>query len=290
MTETSQRVLIVEHDDDLARLLHEVLTDEGYQAEWILASPESVGEIRRRQPDVLIVNVAPGWNNEYDLLDTLRADSVGQRIPVLVITTSELLANGALASYNVRETLVKPLDLEDFLAKVAQALGQPPLQAEIPPGVGVSGVQARAEDILTEYSRDLLMRWMQRLNWESYWEGRRDLGFQGVLDNAPVIVEALTAALSYGNPATFFERHPEAIDRVRQHTWARRSQDVPLSVLVREYSLLRDELWGMLGRQLPAEISTSDVLLLERAINRTFDRVVELTIPAYVEPSTTATV
>jgi CheY-like chemotaxis protein len=285
MTEERQSVLIVEHDEDLARLLRDVLADEGYQAEWLLASPETLGVIQRRQPDGLIVDIVPNRDSEYDLLDALRADSIGRRIPILAITTTDTLANGALASYNVRETLVKPLDLEDFLAKVAQSLGQPPLMAEIPAGSKVFGVQARAEDILTEYSRDLLTRWMQRLHWESYWQGRRDLGFQGIMDSAPVIVEALTAALSYGNPTTFFERHPEAVTRVRQHTWARRNQDVPLSVLVREYSLLRDELWAMLGRQLPGELAMSDVLVLERAINRTFDRVVELTIPAYVEPS-----
>lgn len=61
----------------------------------------------------------------------------------------------------------------------------------------------------------------------------------------------------------------------------RRVQNIPLTAVVREYSILRNEVWNLFRRYLPAEIATADILHIEEVINVTLDRIVEETITAY---------
>jgi CheY-like chemotaxis protein len=260
-----------------------LLEDEGYTAESLSETPDVVAEARRRRPDLLIVDLGRGSDQAYQVLDALRVDSSTRQIPVLALSTLEAVADAALASFNVRATLAMPLRLEDLTAKVRQALGEPPLYAQLAPDAPPPGALAQAERILAERSREALVRWVERLRQQPPWQDRSDVRLSGMFDEVPVLVEALAAALYSGDPAAFLARHPATLERLRAHTRLRRSQGVPLAALVREYAILRTEVWDLFRRYLPEEVRSADILALAEAVNGTLDRIIEVTIPVYGE-------
>jgi CheY-like chemotaxis protein len=278
-----ERILIVEHDPEMAQLLSTVLDSTGHETEWLLRGEVTLAEVRQRSPDLLLVDLLPGQRDGYDLLDQLRSDAGTSPIPVVAMTTDRSLGEGALASYNVRAALTKPIDMADLMDAVQHALNMPPLPAVSAVAHPTDGLLMEAERILAEHSREALFRWVQRLQLESPWKGRRDLGLRELLDSVPILVEALTAGLRHGDPHEFFERNPDLIDRVRSHALTRRGQGIPLAAVVREYTLLRREIWRLFRRYLPEQLATEDVLVLEEAANLSLDRIIEATIPAYLE-------
>ena len=56
------------------------------------------------------------------------------------------------------------------------------------------------------------------------------------------------------------------------------SQGFSLSSLIREYAMLRSEIWRLFRRYLPEDVKARDVLVLQEAVDLSLDRIVELTI------------
>ena len=98
----------------------------------------------------------------------------------------------------------------------------------------------------------------------------------------PLVVEALDLALHTRDPRRFFPEHPEALTRLQAHARTRHAQGIGLVELVREYTVLRDEVWRLFQRHLPAQLQPNEVLTLAGAINLTLDQVVEASIAAYL--------
>ncbi len=120
------RVLVIEHDEDIAELEVSALETEGYDAQRLPATPGVAEEVAREHPALVILDIHPVEEDPYRILDDLRANPATQAVPVLAVSTMEPVVQSALASYNVRITLEKPFGLEEFQRKVREALGQPP--------------------------------------------------------------------------------------------------------------------------------------------------------------------
>lgn len=279
-----QIVLIVD-DDDIAEFLELLLGSEGYDVARVRSSEQFIDVVHRRQPDLLVVELPPHHENPLATLDLLRLDPAASRIPVLVVTTLEPMTESAKASYNVRRVFTPPFEVEDLTRSVSDALGKPPLRARVPSDLKPqSPILAEAERILAERSRNAVQRWAKRLEQEAPWQGREDLTRLDIIDDVPVLVEAVIVALHYGNPDEFFDHHPDVVERVRDHVQLRRDQGVPLPSIVREYIALRDELVVTLFEGLPKTMQTDDVRAIQRALNGTLDRLMEVVVPTYLEP------
>lgn len=279
-------IFVVEHERTLGELIARILEEEGYAAQWEVEAPETFEHIRRARPALIILDLAfMGGSTplaERGLLDALRADPVTAAIPVLATATSQQLVEEAAASYTTRATLSKPFNVDDLLGRVRAALEQPPLHANVEPGRRGAGVTGTAEEVLAQQSRAIMLAWVQRLRSEPPWRGRPDLDLGDIIDTAPMLAEAIVLALHFGDGEQYFASHPEALRRVRQHAVLRRAQNIPLEAVIREYTLLRDEIWNQLQRSLPAETSQKELFALERAVNYSLDRIIEATIPAYL--------
>jgi hypothetical protein len=214
-------------------------------------------------------------------LDRLRTDHVAAEVPVLVIARSKDLGRRALASYNVKQTITRPFDPEALLVRLQEVLHHPTLHAEIPPESTHDGIIGMAEYVLARHSRAALVRWVLQLQDEPPWRDRPDLDFVNLVDVTPLVVESLVAAFHYRDPLKYFEDNPDAVDRVREHGDIRRSQKLPLTSLMREYSLLRDEIWVTLWSRLPRQIETPDIMNLQRIVNGCMDYISEEVMSAY---------
>lgn len=285
------RVLVIEHDQDIADMEVSALETEGYDARRLLATPGIVEEVAREHPALVILDLHPMEADPYRILDDLRANPATQAVPVLAVSTIEPVAQSAMASYNVRVTLEKPFGLEEFRQKVQEALGQTPLHAEVsqPLAAATGDLVDQAAQIVARHSRDALFRWVQRLRQEPPWENRQDLALSDLFDSVPLLVEALSVALQYRNAEQLFSRLPDSTQPVQEHAALRKRQGFSLEELMHEYSLLRDELLSMLECHLPEEASTGELFTVVRLLNETVDQITEITALAYARTANPTT-
>ena len=287
-------VLVVEHSEEVGELLRVVLGDEGYHVSVVVRSDDVIAAAVEFRPDVVLVDLVPpgeGQSEErvYGDVDRLRGDPFTTALPVVALTTSPRIAETAKASFNVVGALVKPFDLDQVLDSVREALQAPIVGdrrlAEHQP----VGALAAAERVVARHSRAALFRWVQRLKQEPPWESREDLGLAGLLDDAPAVIQVLHARLRDAevSVAEYFRAVPEALERTRAHARTRLGQSIPIDAVAREYAMLREELWTLLERHLPADLATRDTLAVARAIDDTLDAVIQETIRVYQRASET---
>jgi DNA-binding response OmpR family regulator len=118
---TGRRILIVEDDEDLAPILAEALSDEGYRVETARNGLEGLRLAERELPDLIILDlmmpVMDGWQFREEQLKTPALAS----IPVL-LTTADGHAVEKAKKLHTDGCLPKPLSLGRLLAEVARAL------------------------------------------------------------------------------------------------------------------------------------------------------------------------
>jgi DNA-binding response OmpR family regulator len=121
------RIIITDHDAFYLEMMHDLLTEEGYQVECILGdAPFDV--IHALQPDLVlleisITNTAGGWHT----LDMLRRSPYTRRTPVLLCSTDALMLreNAARLAQLDCDTLEKPFDIALLLGKIRAMIGCP---------------------------------------------------------------------------------------------------------------------------------------------------------------------
>lgn len=117
-------------------LLRTVLQDEECDCEvsGTLAATINFDAIKQYAPDLVILDFAPGRDENWRLLNRLRAGPDTSSIPVLAITTLEPLLQESVKSINVRDVLIRPFDLNVLLETVRKILSSPRITAPVVPG------------------------------------------------------------------------------------------------------------------------------------------------------------
>jgi CheY-like chemotaxis protein len=279
-----ERILVVDGARDVAAVLQKVLTEEGYEAPTVVNPADVVGEVCEHAPDAVALHLPPSADEAGAVLDAIRVDPATRGVPVLATSTVDAVADAAKASYNVQETLGRPFDLDDLLAKLERTLSRPPVQALVPDSAA-EGVVADAEAALAAGSRVMLLRLAERLRASFAPDGRRAPEVGELLGDAPTVVDALDASLRLPEPAALLDEHPAAAERLLSDAAERAAQGADGAAHARELALLREEVWALLSRELPREAGAAEVAELERVVNASLDRIEALTRRAYDQES-----
>lgn len=115
------RILVVEDQQKLAKLLHRGLSNEGYQVD--LAADGETAEIKARtgEFDLIILDILLPQKNGFEVLKTLRSEK--NRTPVLVLTArtaSEEIVKGLDAGAD--DYITKPFAFNELFARVRSLL------------------------------------------------------------------------------------------------------------------------------------------------------------------------
>ena len=78
-----RRILVVEDDGALARILRDNLSFEGFDVEWAEDGSSAVTKSRAFCPDLIVLDLMLPDGSGFDLLGTLRQ---GSRMPVIILT------------------------------------------------------------------------------------------------------------------------------------------------------------------------------------------------------------
>ncbi len=122
-----KHVFAVNNSPDFLLILREVLADEGYAVTACEFEPNVFTRIVMRQPDSLILDVAVGESEGWDLLRRLHLEAKTSDIPVLVSSTSPALLEQAQDEAALYGTnwyfLTKPLDLDELVRMTREMVG-----------------------------------------------------------------------------------------------------------------------------------------------------------------------
>ncbi len=118
------RILIVEDDPIMRKLLHKTLTPEGY--ECIMAANASAGmeACVRDRPDLLMLDVCLPDYNGIDLCRKIKADPSIRHIPVILITgeASEVERRMEGLEAGADDYILKPFKSKELLSRMKRII------------------------------------------------------------------------------------------------------------------------------------------------------------------------
>ena len=119
------RVLVINDTEEILELFRDLLEDEGYEVFLYSFAPKELLEVKRVEPDVIILDLIFGGEKlGWQLLQKLKMDRTTARIPVIICTAATTAVReieGYLATQGV-QIVPKPFDIDTLLTTLKQAL------------------------------------------------------------------------------------------------------------------------------------------------------------------------
>lgn len=110
------RVLIIEDDPSIGKLLRRALMLEGYEVEWATTGPEGLRLFEQTAPDLVILDLMlPG----LDGIEVCRRMRETSQVPILVLTARDAVEDRVLGlDSGADDYIVKPFDVDELLARL----------------------------------------------------------------------------------------------------------------------------------------------------------------------------
>jgi DNA-binding response OmpR family regulator len=115
-----KRILLVEDDTALARILRDNLRFDGFDLEWSADGNRAVDLTRTFAPDLVLLDIMLPGRDGFELCSMLRQ---GGRTPIIILTARSQKAD-KLKGLNLGadDYVTKPFDLEELLARIHAVL------------------------------------------------------------------------------------------------------------------------------------------------------------------------
>ncbi|MGE5107046.1 MAG: GAF domain-containing protein, partial [Sphingobacteriales bacterium] len=115
-------ILVVDDDDSIRSLLQQELNDAGYLIEEASNGKQALECVRKRRPDLIILDVMMPEMNGFDVAAILKNDPQTMDIPIIVLSIVQDKARGF--RIGVDRYLTKPIDTGQLFAEVGTLLEQ----------------------------------------------------------------------------------------------------------------------------------------------------------------------
>jgi DNA-binding response OmpR family regulator len=116
----TKRVLLVEDDAALARVLRDNLTFEGFEVEWAADGNSAIERARAFALDLIVLDVMLPGRNGFELCGLLRQ---GRNTPIIFLTARSDKADKLIGlNLGADDYVTKPFDLEELLARIRAVL------------------------------------------------------------------------------------------------------------------------------------------------------------------------
>jgi len=117
------RILIVDDDERILRVVGDMLTPNGYKVLFAKNGSEAITIARKKQPGLILMDILMPETDGYTACSTLKSDEKTRRIPVVMLTAVGYELNKRLSkSLNADGYLVKPISVEVLLDTVKRFL------------------------------------------------------------------------------------------------------------------------------------------------------------------------
>jgi two-component system response regulator VicR len=115
-----KRLLVVEDDPALTRVLRDNLTFAGFEVECVVDGDEAVRKVRAAPPDLILLDVMLPGRDGFDLCGVLRQ---GGRTPIIMVTARGQKADKVRGlELGADDYVTKPFHVEELLARIRAVL------------------------------------------------------------------------------------------------------------------------------------------------------------------------
>jgi DNA-binding response OmpR family regulator len=117
MQPQGQRVLVVEDDPSIARLLEIELGEAGYRVELAGTGAQGLAAVERDEPDLVVLDVRLPDLDGLSVCRSVRR--AGHRVPILMLTALDRVGDRVLGlDAGADDYLAKPFAIEELLARL----------------------------------------------------------------------------------------------------------------------------------------------------------------------------
>ena len=115
-----ERILIIEDDEAILKVLRRVLSYEGYQVDTALDGQSGLNMVREIVPDLIILDWMPPGMDGLEVCRRLRTTS---NIPILMLTAKDTIQDRVQGlDAGADDYLIKPFELDELMARIRALL------------------------------------------------------------------------------------------------------------------------------------------------------------------------
>jgi two-component system chemotaxis response regulator CheY len=123
--ENKQKLLLVEDEEELVRIVQTYFRDEGYEVRIAMNAEEALVTLETFAPDIIVSDVRMGRMDGFQFLEALRAMPSRKDTPFIFLTImDDRQSVHRAASMGADGYLTKPFDVEDLHEKIRQVLAK----------------------------------------------------------------------------------------------------------------------------------------------------------------------
>ena len=115
-----KKVLVVDDDPVVIRLVKELLKTQGYLVETAKDGIDAMVVVKKEKPDLIVLDIMMPELNGYDVLRTLKFTDEFKDIPVLLLTAREQELDKRIGEMMGIDYIQKPVNREAFLEKIGK--------------------------------------------------------------------------------------------------------------------------------------------------------------------------
>jgi two-component system, cell cycle response regulator DivK len=117
----NKRILVVEDQEDNRRILHDLLTNAGYEIVQAENGEEAVKAAAAQRPDLILMDIQLPLLDGYEATRRIKADPALRAIPIIVVTSYALSGDESMArAAGCDAYITKPYSPRAILAKVRE--------------------------------------------------------------------------------------------------------------------------------------------------------------------------
>lgn len=123
MADVKRRVLVVDDEPNIAKIVKKQLEVSGYDVIVAVDGEMALTKVREEHPDVILLDVMLPKRNGYEVLGILKQDEQLKHIPVMMLTArAQQQDQQASLEHGADAYLAKPFQLEELVEQVKALL------------------------------------------------------------------------------------------------------------------------------------------------------------------------
>ena len=124
MSTNLKKILVVDDDPVVIKLVSELLKTKGFEVSTAVDGIDCMVLVKKQRPDLIVLDVMMLEVNGYDVCHNIKFNKELKEIPILLLTARDQELDPRIGEMMGIEYMHKPLDREVLFKKINQLLGE----------------------------------------------------------------------------------------------------------------------------------------------------------------------